>query len=428
MQKIVILGGGFAGAYCAQALERTPSGREADILLVDRHNYFVFYPLLVEAGTGSLEPRHAVVSIRSFQRRGRFLMGEVVALDTDRRTLTIETPHGEAAKTVAYDQLVIALGSVTRLPPVPGLAEHGYQLKGLTDAVALRDRAIQLLEEADATDDPERRRALLHFLVVGSNFTGIEVAGELFVFLRDAARHYRRVERAHCRVTIVELADRVLTALDPELSRYAHDDLTRRGIDIRLGTTVNRLDSTSATLSTGETLDTHTVIWTAGIAAPPILTDFGLPLDERGYLRCDRDLRVEGHPNVWGIGDAAVNRDADGNPYPATAQHAVQAGRHAARNVDRVLRGMQPEPFDYSSKGALAALGCRTGVARVGPFKLRGFAAWFLWRTVYLMKMPGWSRRLRVALDWTADLVFRRDFVELGVHRVSRTNAGHVDR
>jgi NADH dehydrogenase len=420
--RIVVLGSGFGGAYCAQELERRLRETDAEILLLDRNNYFVFYPLLVEAGTGSLEPRHTVVSSRSFLRRSSFRRAEVLGIDTVAREVRYRAPGTDAEHTAGYDHLVVALGSVTRMPPIPGLAEHGFGMKSLTDAVALRDRAIQMLELADATDDPAARRALLHFVVVGANFTGVEVAGEFLVFLREASRQYRSVSRDECSVTLVEIADRILSALDPDLSKYARERMEQRGIRVRLRSSVREIRPERVLLEDGGVIDAHTTIWCAGIAAPPILGSLGLPVDERGYLSCTPDLRVEGHDSIWGIGDCAVNPDPDGRPYPATAQHAVRQGVHLARNLVRVLRDETPRPFVHDSLGSLAALGCRTGVAKVGGIKLSGFAAWFLWRTVYLFKMPGWSRRLRVALEWAVDLVFRRDFVELGIHRPDRTD------
>ena len=413
--RIVIIGGGFGGAYCAQALERQLGPDEAEVVLLDLNNYFVFYPLLVEAGTGSLEPRHAVVSIRAFLTRTRFIMGEVTALDTRAREVRYHLPGGPDELVLDYDQLVFTPGSVTRMPDVPGLAEHAYQIKSLADAVQLRDRAIQQLELADATPDPAARRARLHFVVVGANFTGVEVAGEYDVFLARAAREYPNLARQDVRVTLVELGQRILPALDADLAEYARQRLERRGVRVELETSVACVKPDRVELTDGRTLAASTVIWCAGIAPHPLVRTAGLPVDERGWIRCRRDLRVEDLDEVWAIGDSAMNPDADGNPYPATAQHAVQQGKALARNLALALRGSEPVPCDISSRGVLAALGCRTAVARVFGAKLSGFPAWFLWRTVYLLKMPGWARRARVALDWTVDLFFRRDVVQLGL-------------
>lgn len=418
--RIVIVGGGFGGAYCAQALERRLRSGEAEVALIDRHNYFIFYPLLVEAGSGSLEPRHAVVSIRAFLKRTRFVMGSVGLIDRSARTLEVVLPDGESRRTLEYDHLVLAPGSVTRLPDVPGLRNHGFEMKSLDDAVTLRDRSIRMLEQADCVDDPKIRRCLLHFVIVGANFTGVELAGELHVFLTRAAKYYARVDRDDITVTVVELADRILPALEEDLSAYATKNLRRRGMRVELGTSVSRIEEQTAVLSDGRELATETVIWCAGIAPSPLVERVDLPTDDRGYILCDRDLRVQGADNVWAIGDSAVNIDADGRPYPATAQHATRQGAHLAKNLVLVLRGRDTLPCDLENLGAIAALGCRTGVAKIFGIKLSGFPAWFMFRTVYLLKMPGLARKVRVALDWTIDLLFPKDTVQLGLTRARR--------
>ena len=416
--RIVILGGGFGGAYAAMYLERALRPDEAEILLIDRNNYFVFTPLLVEAGVGGLEPRHTVVSLRRFARRSRFRMAEVRGIDLARRIVRIQPPDPPQELEIPYDHLVLAMGSVTLLPPIPGLREFGYEMKSLRDAVALRDRMIRMLEVADGIDDPAERAARLHLVVVGANFSGVEVAGEFHAFMREASRRYPNVHPRECNVTLVELKERILQALDPDLARFAARNLMQRSIRVLLRTTVAEVHADHVLLSNGERLAAHTVIWCAGITSNPTLAGVeGLPRDARGFVLCEPDLRACGLPDVWGIGDCAVNPDPQGNAYPATAQHAVQQARVLARNLRRVLRGQPTEPCRIRNRGSLAALGCRTGVARIGPLKLSGWAAWFMWRTVYLLKMPGLARGVRIALDWTLDLFFRREYSALGLHQ-----------
>ncbi len=414
---IVILGGGFAGAYCAQSLEKhTVRGRGADVSLINESNYFIFSPLLIEAGTGSLEPRHAVVPLRAFLRSTRFVMASVKAVDLDSQRVAYRLWGSSHDDEIPYDHLVVALGSVTRLPDLPGLKEFGFQIKGLSDAVALRDRAVQLLESADATRDPREKRALLNFVVVGGNYTGVEVAGEFEYFLRKASKVYPNIDQSDYSMTVIEIADRVLPALDRELADFARAHLEDRGIRVRLNSSVAELSEDSVVLSGGESLPSRTVIWCAGIAANPLVADLGLPVDESGFIRCRADLRVEGFNNVWAIGDCASNPDEKGKPYPATAQHAVQLGNCLGESLSRLIRGQEARPCRISNKGSLAALGCRTGVAQLFGIKLAGFPAWFLWRTFYLARMPTWSRRIRVALDWTLDFFFSREFVQTGIH------------
>ena len=414
--RVVILGGGFAGAYCARALaKRVKTPR--DVLLIDRNNYFVFYPLLVEAGTGSLEPRHTVVSTRSMIGGSSFRLAEVTGVDLARREVVLRVPELHKEQRVGYDHLVIALGSVTRLPDLPGLREYGWEMKSLADAVALRDRVARLLEIADSTPDPALRRAMLHLVVIGGNFTGAEVAGEFDAFLSGARRRYRNIQKGEARVTLIDHGEQILSALGRQLGDFAAANMRERGIEVLTRESVTEIGPDFVTLASGPRIAAHTAIWCAGIAAPPSLKNMGLPLDERGYIVCERDCRVKGHDNVWGIGDAAVNPGPDGKGYPATAQHGVREGTHCARNIAAVLAGRPTTPCDIRSQGSLAALGCRTGVAEVFGVRLSGFWAWWLWRTVYLMKMPGFGRKVRVAMDWTLDLFGRADPVQLGLHR-----------
>jgi NADH dehydrogenase len=424
MARIVILGGGFAGAFTAQEIERTPALRGNEVVLLDRHNYFVFTPLLVEAGTGSLEPRHAVVPLRDFLSRTTLRAAEIEGVDFTSRTVRFRINGRDESEELSWDHLVVALGSVDRLPPIPGLPEHARTVKSLEDAVSLRDRAIQLLEQAEATPDAGQRRDLLHFVVVGGSFSGVEVAGELHVFLREAARAYRSFTPDEVRVTLVEMAPRILPALDEDLAAYAADRLRRRGIDVRLGVAVVSLGADHALLADGSRLDARTVIFCAGIAPNPVVATLGLPCDPHGWILCEPDLRVQGHDAVWALGDCAVNPDTSGARYPETAQHAVREAAHLARNLGLALAGRPTRPCVIRSPGSLTALGCRTAVAKVYGMKLSGFAAWFLWRTVYLLKMPGWARRVRVALDWAVGLLFRRQIVQLGIHRAGAVSGG----
>lgn len=424
--RIVILGSGFGGAYCVQHLERKLARHEAAVVLIDRHNYFIFYPLLVEAGTGSLQPRHAVVPIRKFLRRETFLMAEVLGVDLEKREVRVHLVNDDQPRTVAYDHLVLALGSVTNLPPVPGLKEYGYEMKSLTHAVALRDRALQMLELASATamesggKDRERIRAMLHFVVVGGNFTGVEVAGEFHDYLSQAAHEYPGLDRHDIKVTLIDRNERILGVMESdELSDWAADHIKRRGIELRLKESVNEIHPDYCVLRNGQTLTTRTVIWCAGIAPSPLLKDMNLPHDH-GWTLCERDGRVKGHDNVWGVGDCAVNPDANGKGYPATAQSAIGEGKGVASNLVRVVRGQPTQPIDIKNKGALAAFGRFDAVAKVYGLRFTGFIAWFMWRTVYLMKMPGIGRKIRVAAEWTLDLVTGHDFAELGIHKLVR--------
>lgn len=423
-QRVLILGGGFGGAYAAQKLSSSLP-KDWDITIVDRNNFLLFYPLLVEAGVGSLEARHVVVPTRKFLKRGELIMAEVQSVDLASQSVRIKVDGADRPERLHYDHLVIAVGSTTRFPKIPGLKEHAFQLKSLADGVELRDRGIRLLELANTIEDPVKRREILRVVVVGANFTGMEFAGEYQDFLHDASKAYDNVSADEVNVVVVEMADRILPALEPELAEYAHEHLTRRGLDIRTKTSVTEVGEHHVVLTTGERIETHTTVWCAGIAPNPVLDEIAdLPRNRHGYIECDPDLRVSGFENVWSVGDIATVLDAEGKPYPATAQNATRQGTVCAENILRSIEGQATEAFRHKGLGSFAALGCRSAVAKVFGIRLAGFPAWFMYRTVYLMKMPSWSRRIRIVMDWTTDLFFRREPVQLGIRRGSR----QVDR
>lgn len=418
-RRVAIIGGGFGGAYCAQSLLRRLDRSEWEVTLLDRNNYLLFYPLLIEAGVGTLEPRHVVVPIRKFLKGGDFRMSEALAVDTAAQTIEHRVFGRVEAETLPYDHLVIAVGSVTRFPEVPGLDQYAFELKSLGDAVELRDRGIGLLECANTVADREERRSILRMIVVGSNFSGIELAGEYQEFMREAARQYPKVDRDDISVVVLERGERIIPALEPELAKFAHDRLTARGLEILTKTTVTEICSHSVSLSNGKRLGTQTVVWCAGIAPNPFLKRVHeLPLNEHGYIDCESNLRVRGMANVWAIGDGATVLDGEGKPYAATAQNATRQGELAAENIAASIADRPTRNFAFHPLGSLAAIGCRSAVAKVFGVKIHGFVAWFLYRTVYLMKMPSWSRRVRIVLDWTVELFFRFDAVQLGVRKL----------
>ena len=414
--RVVIVGGGFGGAYAAQTLAKK-APRDTEVVLIDRQNFLLFYPLLIEAGVGNLEPRHVTVPIRKFLgRRARFIMADVQQVDLQNQQVVYQVAGLDEPAQLHFDHLVLAPGSVTKRPPIPGLAEHAFELKSLRDSIEFRDRGIRLLEMANTIEDDEERRALLRIVIVGSNFTGIELAGEYQEFLSEQAENYPNLEENDVQVVIVEHNDRILPAIDADLALFARRNLERRGLVIHTKTTLTEVGEDYVVLTTGERLSTHTTVWCAGIAPSPLIQKVpGLPTNERGYIVCDRTTQVQGFKNVWAIGDSAFIPDADGKPYVATAQNSSRQGPLAAENVLRSIRKEELKPFIFSSLGSLAALGRRSAVARVLGIKLSGFIAWFMFRTVYLMKMPSWSRRVRIVIDWTLSLFFKQEPVQLGV-------------
>ncbi|HEX5983782.1 MAG TPA: NAD(P)/FAD-dependent oxidoreductase [Solirubrobacterales bacterium] len=411
--NVVIAGGGFGGAAAARELERVMPKQSARLVLVNDTNFVLYTPFLPEAAAGTLEPRHVVTPLREILKRTYLRVGSIVGHDPEAKTVTLRAKYGETEQ-LPYDQLLLSVGSVSRVLPVPGLAQHAVGFKGLADAIYLRNKVIETLEEANATEDPARRDQLLTYVFVGGGYAGLEALAELQDFAADAMECYPRARLHGMRWVLVEATDRVLPEIDRQLGEYALRELRGRGIDIRLETTLEEVTADSARLSTGEVLPTRTVVWTAGVKAQPILGELNLPLDERGRVPVDSYLRVQGMDSVWAIGDCAAAPDPRGGTCPPTAQHAVRQGPVAARNIAAELGIGSPQPFEYRSEAAFVNLGRYKAVGKIGDRTFRGFPAWWLARTYHMSQIPGAARKFRAVLDWTAGLPFRRDLSEVG--------------
>ena len=399
----LILGGGFAGSYVARLL----GARGAT--MVSLENYMLYTPMLVEAASGTLEPRHTVVPLRVMCPHAELVLGRIRALDRERRVATIDTDTDTIA--IHYRRLVIALGAVIRTLPIPGLGEHALGFKSLAEAIHLRNHVLRQLEEADAAEDPARAQAHLTFVFVGAGYAGVEAVGELSDLVRDALRYYPRLRTVPQRWVLVDAAPRILPEIPTSLGVYAARELTRRGIDIRVSTRLEAVDAHSARLSDGSIFQTETVAWTAGVRANPLLAEFGLPLDERGRVRVSGTLRVEGLDDVFALGDCAAvpNAATPGRLDPPTCQHALRQARCLARNLHST-----PGTYRYRMLGQVATLGRFKGIAEVLGIRFRGFPGWFVTRTYHLYQLPLASRKLRVVADWTVSLFFQRDVAELG--------------
>ena len=411
--NVVIAGGGFGGAMAARELERLMPRQSARLTLVNETNFLLYTPFLPEAAAGTLEPRHVVTPLREILDRTYLRLGSITDHDPERRIVKMRGKYGKLDE-LPYDQLLIAMGSVSRVLPIPGLAEHAIGFKSLADAIWLRNRVIETLEEANATEDPAQRDRLLTYVFVGGGYAGLEALAELQDFAADAIERDPRARLHGMRWLLVEATDRVLPETDPQLADYAVRELRGRGIDIRLGTTLESVGADSACLSTGEELPTRTVVWTAGVAPQPILGKLSLPLDERGRVPVDDHLRVRGLDSVWAIGDCAAAPAPEGGLYPPTAQHAVRQGPAAARNIAAELGIGDSKPFSYSGNASFVNLGRYKAVGRVGSRTFRGFPAWWMARTYHMSQIPGTARKVRAILDWTAGLPFRRDIAEVG--------------
>ncbi|MFN8113720.1 MAG: NAD(P)/FAD-dependent oxidoreductase [Solirubrobacterales bacterium] len=412
--NVVIAGGGFAGANAARELERLLPKQSARLVLVNDVNFMLYTPLLPEAAAGMLEPRHVVTPLRDLLKRTYLRMGAVSAHDPAARTVELTTHDGEIEE-LPYDQLLVAFGSVSRSLPVPGLDQHAIGFKSLADAIWIRNHLVETLEEANATEDPARREALLTYVFVGGGYAGLEALAELQDFAADAIQRYPRARLHGMKWVLVEAAERVLPEIDAGLAEYACGELRGRGIDIRLGTTLSRVEADRVELSTGEILPARTVVWTAGVTSHPSLRAMQLPLDERGRVPVDDHLAVAGFEGVYAAGDCAAVPDPDGGLCPPTAQHAIRQARVAARNIAANLGVGRPEPFTYRSRGAFVNLGRYKAVASVpGGVTLSGFPAWWAARTYHVSQIPGAARKLRAVADWTIGLPFRRDTAEVG--------------
>jgi NADH dehydrogenase len=411
--NVVIAGGGFGGAAAARELERLLPKQAARLSLVNETNFSLYTPFLPEAAAGTLEPRHVVTPLREQLKRTYLRLGQIVGHDPENKTVELKKKFG-GSETMKYDQLLLALGSVSRTLPVPGLADHAVGFKGLADAIYLRNHVIETLEEANASEDPARREKLLTYVFVGGGYAGLEALAELQDFAADAMDNYPRARLHGMRWVLVEAADRVLPEIDLELAEYALRELRGRGIDIRLGTMLEEVTADSARLSTGEVLPTETVVWTAGVAPQPILKELNLPLDERGRVPVDTYCRVEGMDGVWAIGDCAAAPDPRGGTTPPTAQHAVRQGPVAARNIAAQLGIGTPKEFDFKAYASFVNLGRYKAVGRIGNRTFRAFPAWWLARSYHMSQIPGNARKVRAVLDWTAGLPFSRDISEVG--------------
>ena len=412
---VVIAGGGFGGLYAARRLERRLPRHSARITLVSDVNFLLYTPLLPGACAGSLEPRHVVVPLREELDWTDVRLARVTGADPTVSELQVTTLDGRE-EVMRYDQLIVALGSVSRVLSVPGLAAYGVGFKTLPDAIALRNRAILHLEIAESIDDPELRRSYLTFVFVGAGYAGLEGIAELQDYVADLIERYPRCRLDGTRWILVEAEDRVMQEIPAGLAEFATRELRGRGMEIRTGTRLEEVLDDTAVLSTGERVPARTVCWTTGVRPAPVVEGLGLPLAEGGRIQTDARMRVAGRENVWAIGDAAAVPDPAhrDRACPPTAQHALRQGRVVGHNVAAAIAGKSLRKFRYRTLGVFVDMGQHQAVATMLGVRLKGFPAWFAARTYHLMAMPGIERRLRLMTDWTVGLFFGRASAELG--------------
>ncbi|HEX4841196.1 MAG TPA: NAD(P)/FAD-dependent oxidoreductase [bacterium] len=410
--RLLILGGGFGGVTAAQRLEQLLArDSTVQITLVSQSNYLLFTPMLAEVAASGLEARHISAPVRAALTRTQFRRAEVEAIDVVAQVVRVRPTPTSPVETLRYDHLILALGSVPNYHGLPGLEAHTFALKSLDDATRLRNHVIALLERADVEPNPVERACQLTFVVAGGGFAGTEVIAELFDLVHSVRRFYPRVQPADLRFVLVHSGARILPELSYALGAYAQQKLEARGIEFLLNTQVAGARPDAVMLVDGREILTRTIVWTAGNQPHPLLRTVPCERNEAGAVRAASSLQVTGLRNVWAVGDCARIPDvySEGKPCPPTAQHAIRQGAVVAENVVAALQRRRPKPFRFRTIAVLVALGHRTAVAEVRGWKFSGLLAWFLWRTVYLSKLPGLEKKVRVALDWTLDLFFTRD-------------------
>jgi NADH dehydrogenase len=419
--RILVLGGGYVGLYAALSLRKRLGRREAAIVVIDPRSYMTYQPFLPEAAAGNLEPRHVVVPLRRTLKGCTILSGRVTRLDHANRKVEVKPLEGESY-TVSYDHVITSLGSVARTLPIPGLAEQGMGFKQIEEAIALRNTVLGKMEAASSTWDPALRRRLLTFTFVGGGFAGIEALGEVEDMARTACKDFDSIRPEDMRFVLVEAMGRILPEVGEELGGYAIEQLRSRGIELKLNTLLKSCVDGHIETSDGDSFESDTLVWTAGVKASPALGDTDLPLDERGRVRTNAALQVvdaEGNvvEGAWAAGDCAAVPDLTGEPGATcapTAQHAVRQGRHLGQNLARAIVGEDLLDYKHANLGTVASLGLYKGVAQTFGIKLRGPLAWFMHRTYHMWAMPTLNRKVRIVLDWTTALLFRREMVALG--------------
>lgn len=417
-KRILILGGGFGGLYTALELDRTIAGRpDVEVTLVNRENFILFTPMLHEVAASDIDLTHIVNPIRKMLRHVNFFHAEVQAIDLEGKSVRVAHSKDAHVHELPYDYLVVALGCTTNFFDLPGLEQTAFTMKSLGDAIRVRNHLIEGLEAADFECAAGQRDSLLTVVVAGGGFSGVETIAGINDFLREATRWYKHLSEKQIRVVLVHPGAVILPELGETLGAYAQKKLAARGVEIRVNTRVAAVRDGDIELNDGTVIRTCTLIWTAGTSPHPLAAMLPCATG-RGRIKVDEFLEAEGWPGVWALGDCAQATDpATGKPYPPTAQHAIRQGKVVARNIAAAIDGGTKHPFCFSTLGLLAAIGRRTGVANILGFQFSGFIAWFLWRSIYLAKLPRFEKKARVAIDWALDLFFSKDLVQFQTER-----------
>ena len=422
-KNIVVAGGGFAGVMCAKQLEsELKDESDINLIMISEDNYLLFTPMLPQVASGAVETRHIVTPIRAICKKTKFYKGRIKSIDPYGKRITLWGTSDKRSVSIRYDNLVLALGSETNFFGMSDVEKNAFSMKTLNDAVVLRNRTIDMLEQAENETDPILRKSFLHFVIVGGGFAGIETAGEIMGLLRDARKYYPTIQKEYLKVSVVEMASTILPEFDQKLAQYAKEKLVEEGIEIRLNTVVTRFDGNEVALKIRrdrdgkeieESIMTKTMIWTAGVTSVNTIKR-SMFKTERGKIVVDEYLEAKGFPGVFAIGDCAGFTDPVTKRHlPPTAQVAESQAKTAAKNLKAVISKLKKERYTYEHRGQMAIIGKRSGIARVKGMNFTGFLAWFIWNNVYLSKVATFEKRVRIAIDWTVDLFFGRDISHL---------------
>jgi NADH:ubiquinone reductase (H+-translocating) len=429
--RIVIVGGGFAGLYAALELEKSFATRaNVEVTLINRENFFLFTPMLHEIAAGDLDLTNIVNPIRKLLRHVAFFEGQVLEIDLEKRRVVVGHSFDGHSHEIVFDQIVLSLGSTTQFFGLPGVEENALTMKSLSDAVKLRNRLIAILEAADTECSLTERRELMSVAVAGAGFAGVETLASINDFLRNSLRYYPNLAAEDLKLTLIHPGDVILPELSPQLGKYAQRKLEERGIEVLAHSRVASYYGSVIKLADGKEIAAKTLIWTAGTMPNPLISTLPCPT-ERGRVKVTPELAVPDWPGVWALGDCALVPDlTTGKFCPPTAQHALREGKVTAQNIIAYADGGEFRKFEFKTIGQLATIGHRAGVASIFGVNVSGFLAWWMWRTIYLSKLPRWEKKIRVALDWTLDLLFSKDlcqFIDVRQeHKMSNNNLGHL--
>jgi NADH:quinone reductase (non-electrogenic) len=425
--RIIVLGGGFGGVKCAETLSQDLRSDQAEVVLFNRENHLVFSPLLAEVVGSSINSLDVVVPLRQLLPGVFCRTEDVRAIDLSKHEVEYEDEDCQRAR-MAYDHLVLGCGSVTNLNVVPGMADHAFPLKTVGDAAALRSHIIGQMERAEVAANPERRKWRLRFLVVGGGYSGVEVAGEINDLVRGSARYFKNWRGADVNVTLIHSRDQILPEISPSLREFARKKMEKAGVNLLLNARVTSVTPEGVSLQGSEFVKGGTIVCTIGSSPTPVIAALDVPKD-KGRLCTEPDLRLLGQNNVWAIGDCAlIVNSHDRLPCPTTGQFAERQGRQCARNIVRVLEGRPTQPFSFKPVGELCSIGGHSAVADLFGWQLSGFMAWFVWRGVYLFKLPTWARRFQVGFDWAWLLLFPRDLAHVRTQQTDRVSHAHYDQ